>query len=110
MTNIFTDIIFSLSKDTILKLVEDLDLTVLAINSYDINTVEHITLDKLDVENIMRQLYLEISPNKIISRKTVKTLLGENYNLSSKEVLDFVNEVKNIISDLKEIVNKAINK
>lgn len=110
LTNIFTDIVFSLSKETILKLIDDLDLIVLAGNSYDRNAVEHITLDKLDVEHIMRQLYLEISPDKVISRKTVKTLLGENYNLSSKEVLDFVNEVKNIISDLKEIVDKAINK
>ena len=110
LVNRFADIIDFTSKDTILKLVEDLGLTILTGERYSRESVENIVLEKMTAENIIHQVFLEITSDKPVSRKMVKTLLGENYNLGSKEVLDYVNEVKNIISELKEIVDKAINK
>lgn len=110
LINMFNGIVELISKETVLKLIEDLGLTILSEKYYKSGLLKDIVLDKLSIENILYNLYMEISSDKLISRKIVKTLLGDDYNLSSKEVLDYVNEVKNIISEIKEsIIDKTIN-
>ena len=89
-----------LSDDSLKTIIKDLNLTIL-INEQTISSYE-----KLSLTDILKYavVFLEITSDKIITKKSLDTLLYK-FNLSSADILNYVQSLKEVLEELsKEII------
>ena len=97
LSNIFNniEILNNIPKKTFYEMIESLGLTILMYSEYDLYKIDHM----------MYNLYWEITSPKQMMTRTINSLLGGNFNIRTDEILEYVNELKNIIKEVKDIVN-----
>ena len=97
LSNIFSniEILNNIPEKTFFEMIESLGLSILMNTEYDLYKIDHM----------MYNLYWEITSSKQMMTRTIKSLLGSNFNIRTDEVLEYVKELKNIVKEVNDIVN-----